>query len=168
MKQWSWKPEYTDHDFLLYSEKKGKEKKRPRETWWRSVSSLHHFSLTSTNRYTTCGDSIRKPLATDRLWTNCCLRGIWEWEVSIYKDKNTIWNPSTCNILYKNRKLLYTALSRSPILLQTVFISFSGIEANKAKLNWMFYISWCDQLLITCSPMTQWVITQSLLILSCL
>lgn len=59
-------------------------------------SDLPH--LTSTNRYTTCGDSIRKPLAADRLRANCCLRGIQKWDDSMYKDKNTPRNPSTNNI----------------------------------------------------------------------
>lgn len=80
--------------------------------WWRSESCPHNFSLTSTNRYTTCGDSIRKPLAADRLWANCCLGGIQKWEGSVYKDKNTPWNPSTCDVLYNDRKLSYIALRR--------------------------------------------------------
>lgn len=64
---------------------------------WRWVSCSHHSRLTSTNRYTTCGDSIRKPLATDRLWANSCLGGVQKWEGSVYKDKITQWNPTTCS-----------------------------------------------------------------------
>lgn len=63
----------------------------------RSVSCSHHSRLTSTNRYTTCGDSIRKPLATDRLWANSSLGGVQKREGSVYKDKITQWNPSTCS-----------------------------------------------------------------------
>lgn len=88
------------------------DRKKKTTAWWRSESCPHNFSLTSTNRYTTCGDSIRKPLAADRLWANCCLGGIQKWEGSVYKDKNTPWNPSTCDVLYKDRQLSYIALRR--------------------------------------------------------
>lgn len=83
---------------------------------WRLVSCPHHSGLTSANRYTTCGDSIRKPLATDRLRANCYPRGRRKWEDSVYKDKNAPWNPSSCNILYKDRKLSYISPSRLPLL----------------------------------------------------
>lgn len=95
-------------------------------SWWSSVSCPHPSSLTSTNRYTTCGDSIRKPLATDRLWANCCLGGIQKREASVYKDKSTPWNPSPGYIFYKDSKLSYTALSRLPLLKSTSFTWISG------------------------------------------
>lgn len=66
---------------------------------WRSAPRSHLSRLTSINRYTTCGDSIRKPLATDRLWANSCLGGAEKWEGSVYRDKITQWNPSPCSTL---------------------------------------------------------------------
>ena len=109
------------------------DKNKKTTAWWRSVSCLH---LTSTNRYTTCGDSIRKPLAADRLRANCCLRGIQKWEDSMYKDKNTPRNPSTNNILYKDRKLSCITLSR--LRLVGLFWPRGRHGANHANLTSVF------------------------------
>lgn len=73
----------------------------------------HHSRLTSTNRYTTCGDSIRKPLATDRLWANSFLGGVQKWEGSVYKDKITQWNPSNCSRPDKDRRVSHMAARRT-------------------------------------------------------
>lgn len=48
--------------------------------WWRSGSCPRCSRSASPNRYATCGDSIRKPLATNRLMANCCLGGLWKWK----------------------------------------------------------------------------------------
>lgn len=68
-------------------------------------ASLYRSRLTSLNRYTTCGDSIRKPLATDRLWANSCLGGAQKWEGSVCRDKITQWNPSPYSTPYKDRRV---------------------------------------------------------------
>lgn len=86
----------------------------------------HRSRLTSTNRYTTCGDSIRKPLATDRLWANSCLGGVHKWEGSVYKDKITQWIPSTCATSDKDRTVSYMAAGGRTLLELNVYV-----QANK-------------------------------------